>query len=104
MEILKWWGIEAVLPNRCQIFSAQWFGLVKSKRLRDIWGLILGCVTWSLWFERNHIKFERKIPNLNNFVLSLKIRIGIWAKEMLGYSVPHYSIYPYDHIDCRQLS
>ena len=86
MEILKWWGLSAILHNRCQNFSVQWFGLVKNRKYRNIWALILGCVTWSLWYERNHIKFERKAPNLHNFVLSRKIKIGIWAKEMLGSS------------------
>ena len=36
-----------------------------------------------------------KTPNLHLFVISLKIRIGIWAKEMLGYngSDPQNTIY-----------
>ena len=43
---------------------------VNGRKYRDIWCLILGCVTWSLWYERNHIKFERKAPNPKNFALS----------------------------------
>ena len=39
-----------------------------------------------LWYERNKIKFDRGSPNIHKFVLSLKIRIGIWAKEMMGFS------------------
>ena len=84
MEVLKWWGLCAPLHNQCSKFSMQWLGLIKGRNLRDIWALILGCVFWSLWYERNKIKFEGKTPNFQNFVMSLKIRIGIWAKEMLG--------------------
>ena len=83
MNMLNWWGISGTLSNRCRKFSIQWFGLVKNRKLRKLWGLILGCVIWSLWYERNKIKFEAGSPNRNSFVLSLKVRIGIWAKEML---------------------
>ena len=86
MEILKWWGLSAPIHNQCSKFSIQWLGLIKGRKHRKIWALTLGCIFWSLWYERNQIKFERKTPNLRNFVLSLKIRIGIWAREMLGSS------------------
>ena len=86
MEILKWWGISAPLHMQYPKFSIQWFGLIKRRKFRNIWALTLGCVTWSLWYERNQIKFERKVPNLQNFIMSLNIRIGIWAKEMMGSS------------------
>ena len=85
MEILKWWSLSTALHNRCNNFCSQWLGLQKLRKARNFWGLTLGCVIWSLWFERNQIKFNHKSPNLKIFVQSLKIRIGIWAKEMLGY-------------------
>ena len=89
--ILKWWGLSAVFQNRCISFSIQWLGLVKGRNHRRIWGLVLGCVFWSIWYERNKIKFERRPTNQNYFEYSLKIRIGIWAKEFLGLTVlpPH---------------
>ena len=100
MEMLGWWGISAVLHNRCNTFSIQWLGLVKKRNCRHFWALILGCGIWSLWYERNRIKFERKSPNLQHFVLSLKFRIGIWAKELLGYTglAPQNVIYNIDSI------
>ena len=84
MEILKWWGVSAPIHNQCSTFCLQWIGLVKGRKNKDIWALTLGCVLWSLWYERNQIKFESKVPNQQNFVVSLKIRIGLWAKEILG--------------------
>ena len=50
-----------------------------------MWGLILGCVIWSLWYERKKIKFENGSPNANQFAFLLRIRIGIWAKELIGF-------------------
>ena len=58
--------------------------MVNDKKRKDIWALSLGCVIWSLWYERNKIKFDAKIPNFHNSVMSLRSRIGIWTKEMLG--------------------
>ena len=86
MEILKWWNLSGPLHSTFSKFSIQWIGMVKDKKRKDIWALSLGCVIWSLWHERNKIKFDAKTPNLHNFVMSLRSRIGIWSKEMLGAS------------------
>ncbi|XP_057523883.1 uncharacterized protein LOC130803701 [Amaranthus tricolor] len=83
MEILKWWSLSSALHNRCNHFCSQWFSLLKIRNSRKFWGLTLGCVIWSLWFERNQIKFNHKTLNFSNFMHSLKIRIRIWAKEIL---------------------
>ena len=98
-EILRWWGLSAPLHNQCSSFCLQWQGLVRGKKNRGIWILILGCVIWSLWYERNRIKFEGKSPNQQKFVGSLKIRLGIWAKEMLEFSsgspiIIHHADFP----------
>ena len=100
MKILEWWGLSGALHNRCRNFSIEWFGLVKSRNCRKIRGLILGWVICSLWYERNKIKFEMRALNIHNFVYSLKIRIRISAKEMLGYTgfAPHNVIYNIDSI------
>ena len=100
MKMLEWWGMSGVLHNQCGNFSIQWFVLVKSRKHRKLWGLILGCGIWSLWYERNKIKFEMGSPEFNKFVYSLKIRVRIWAKEMLGYAevVPLDIIYNIDSI------
>ena len=86
MEILKWWNLSGPLHNTFSKFSIQWIGMVNEKKRKDIWALSLGCVIWSLWYERNKIKFDAKTPNLHYFVMSLRSRIGIWSKEMLGAS------------------
>ncbi|XP_057528469.1 uncharacterized protein LOC130807321 [Amaranthus tricolor] len=86
MEMLKWWNLAAPLHKSFSDFSLQWLGLISERKYKDIWLLSLGCVIWSLWYERNKIKFENKIVSLENFVMSLKLRIGTWAKEMMGYS------------------
>ena len=86
MEILNWWSLSAALQNRFTNFCSQWMGLQKSKKAKEFWGLTLGCVIWSIWYEKNQIKFNQRSPYLPSFVHSLKIRIGIWAREILGFS------------------
>ena len=43
---------------------------------------------------------EMKSPDIRRLVYSLKTRIGIWAKEMLGYTgfSPHDVIFNVDSI------
>ena len=91
MEIVKWWGISAVFQNRCSMFGIEWMGLLKGKNRHKLWGLVFGCVIWSIWYERNKIKFENCPINMHRFDYSLKSRIGVWAKEYLGLTVipPH---------------
>lgn len=87
MEILNWWKIQGVFHNCCDRFIVEWGGLLKIKKRKKLWNMILGYVLWSIWYERNKIKFEAKAPDYLNFVYNLKIRIGVWAKELLGFEV-----------------
>ena len=80
----NWWGIHGVFHNRCGKFIIEWYGLMKGRKRKKLRRLILGCVIWSLWYERNKTKFEMSSPEFHNFVHTLKIRVGIWAKEILG--------------------
>lgn len=48
MKMLEWWGITGVFHNRCAPFLTQWGGLLKGKKMKDLWHLTLGCVIWSL--------------------------------------------------------
>ena len=86
MEILKWWNLSAPLHMTFSKFCEQWLGLIKDPKRKDIWCISLGCVVWSLWYERNQIKFDSKSVNFQTFVSSLRFRIGTWAKEMMGLS------------------
>ena len=61
--------------------------LSNRKRIK-MWNLALGCAIWSLWYERNKVKFEGGggVPDLQKFLYILKIRVGMWAKEIFGYN------------------
>lgn len=84
MAMLEWWGIVGVLQNRCGDFVLAWQGLITKKKWSKLWLLVMGCVIWSIWFERNKVKFENYDPNLQKFIFMLKVRIGVWAKELMG--------------------
>ena len=103
MEILKWWNISAPLHMNFSNFGAQWWGLIDDRKCKGIWILSLGCVVWSLWHERNQIKFDNKSTNFHNFATSLRFRIGTWAKEMMGLSgYPPHVIFNADSFILRQ--
>ena len=86
MDILQWWGISGVLHNNCGEFCTAWRGLLKERSGKKIWNLTLGCTIWSIWYARNKIKFEMAPTDHQRLSYSIKIRIGIWAKELLGYT------------------
>ena len=100
MKILQWWGISGILHNKCSSFCIQWVGLMRIRKGHKLWGLILSYVICSIWFERNKIKFQSMVPDHRKFINSLIIRIGIWAKEMLGFTLvaPHDVIYNVQNI------
>lgn len=85
MRILEWWGISGVFHNHCQIFAISWASLKPNCCSKPFWNLILACTIWSLWFQRNQIKFEGGSIELSKFLYTLKIRISTWAEELLGY-------------------
>lgn len=91
MHVLNWWGISGALHMNCVDFMIAWRGMVTKRRGGKLWNLILGCVIWSLWFERNKVKFDRGVPNVNNMCYNLRIRVGIWAREMLGLDLLSYN-------------
>lgn len=74
-----------VLQNRCGDFVLAWNGLLADRKMIKLWNLVLGCVIWSLWYERNKAKFEDYEPNLQRLVFTLKVRVGMQAMELLGY-------------------
>ena len=69
MKMLERWKISGVLHNQCSTFTIQWFGLVKSRRTQKLWGMILGYVIWSLWYERNKNKVRHGISKSSQLCL-----------------------------------
>ena len=87
MTVLRWGGISGVLPSQCIPFIQSWRRLAPGRRRGKLWSLCLGCVVWSIWFERNKVKFEDRSPDLGLSIYALKIRIHTWAKELLGMAI-----------------
>lgn len=87
MDMLEWRGFKGVFHSQCSRFMVEWGGFVNNKRRKKLWAMVLGCVIWSLWYERNRIRFEQFSPDLHRFIYSLKVRIGLWAKELLGFTL-----------------
>lgn len=87
MDILRWWGVSGVLHNNFESFVLAWSCLVPRRRRGKLWLLVQGCTIWSIWYERNKLKFHNGVRDFGRFIYSLKIRVGIWAKELLGMEI-----------------
>lgn len=92
MKVLQWWDVSGVLPNRCVPFMIAWKTLAPRRSRGQVWSLILGCVLWSLWFERNKIIFNNGVPEADYLFHTLKIMVGVWAKELLGTEASHFYV------------
>lgn len=84
MRLLDDFGIKGVLHFDPVCFVQQWNSLLVCQQGKKFRMLCLCCVTWSLWFERNRAKFESYTLDQESFIQSLKVRIGVWAKALLG--------------------
>ena len=87
MQILHWWGITGVLHNCCSQFVLAWRNMLPNRRQGKLWSLILGCMMWSIWYERNRIKFNNGTLDEAQLFGTLKIQISIRAKELLGLNL-----------------
>jgi reverse transcriptase-like protein len=99
MKVLSWWGVTGVLQNSCGPFTIAWKHLVPRKKRGKLWNLILCCVIWSFWFERNKVKFESGSPDADKLFLTVKIRVGVWAKELLGLNLLANSVVSHNFDD-----
>lgn len=85
MRILDWWGVNGVLHYDCVCFAQQWPNSCVGRRRKKLWMLCFICVIWSIWMERNRVKFESCIHDINKTTHSVVIRIGNRAKELLSF-------------------
>lgn len=65
-------------------FILGWKDLLKRKRKVKLWNMILICVIWSLWYERNKINFENCTSNLQKILKLIKLRVGHGQRRCQG--------------------
>ena len=75
------------MSSKTNVFTIACRGMLLNRKRSKLWNLILGCVIWSLWYKRNKVKFENKTLDPHNLFQTLKIRVGIWAMEILDLDV-----------------
>ena len=54
----------------------QWLG----KHNSNIWNLILGCLMWIVWMERNHCSFEKMEKTLDELKVSCQCSLFEWSR------------------------
>ncbi|CAO2835995.1 unnamed protein product [Amaranthus hypochondriacus] len=96
MMMLDWWGVSGVLHKCCAAFMLSWESLRPKWCKGKLWKLILGCVIWSLWFERNKLKFDHGVCEAKKLVDTIKIRVGVWATELLGLEASQTTLFAYN--------
>lgn len=56
-----------------------WTNLVTVSFKRDLWPSLFFVTIWSIWLEKNQIKFNVKNPNLVQMKNNIKLRLGMYV-------------------------
>ena len=64
--------------------SGFWYPLgyarIGGKHNSNIWNLILGCLMWIVWMERNHCSFENMEKTLDELKVSCQCSLFEWSR------------------------
>lgn len=69
-----------MVHNDPEVMLKSWMGMVRCSKKRNFWSLIFFGIVWSLWFERNKVKFHNKQPIESQIWHGLQFRIEEWVK------------------------
>lgn len=94
----KWWGISAVLNHNPLAVVRSWNFILQNsgKFKRGLCNSMFAVIIWSIRFERNQVKFQRKVVSVEDLKLDVRLRLGIWVKcyePSFPYSIVHVSIF-----------
>lgn len=53
-------------------------GKLRGKTKQKLWSVLFFCVAWTIWLERNKIKFEEKQLDWCWMWELIKIKLGLW--------------------------
>ena len=67
MHVLRLFGIDWVMPGSIVDLFFCWYHWLE-KHNSDIWNLVLGCLMWNIWTERNQCSFEDTRKSLDQLL------------------------------------
>lgn len=76
MQMFTWWKVNSALHSDVIPNILSWSRIVYGKFKKKLWNSSFINVFWSIWFLRNQAIFEEKNLDLNEFVYSIKVRLG----------------------------
>ncbi|XP_028102995.1 uncharacterized protein LOC114302203 [Camellia sinensis] len=79
-NIVRWWGVQWVLPGSVNGLLNWWDGCRMKKLEKKIWKVLLLAILWSTWKHRNDCIFNGSQPNLEDLCEIVKVRVAMWLK------------------------
>ena len=89
-EVLKWWGIQWVVPSSVAELFGWWIGFRFSGLEKEIWKVIHAVALWCIWVKRNKCKFNGAILVWEEVCDLIKVKVSMWIK--FGSKSVNYSI------------
>lgn len=82
--LLNWWGLtckihENVVSN-IELCNGLLQGCSKKSFKWKLWISILFVTVWTIWYEKNHIKFQNKSSIVETMINDIKLRSIFWIK------------------------
>ncbi|XP_028087859.1 uncharacterized protein LOC114288538 [Camellia sinensis] len=79
-NIVRWWGMQWVLPGSVNGLLNWWDGCRMKKLEKKIWKVLPLAILWSTWKHRNDCIFNGSQPNLEDLCEIVNVRVAMWLK------------------------
>ena len=93
-EVLRLFGVQWVMPKNVVSLLSAWWNWLWS-RTSNVWNMVLACLMWLIWKERNAQTFE-ETERLVDCVKSLLLRTLFEWSRIWGFTHCH-SLFEFLH-------
>lgn len=80
--ISQWWNVNILINTTTEGWLWSSLNSFRGKFLRQVWGLVLAALYWSLWLSRNQAVFNNQVDPKETLISTIKERINKWCLNL----------------------
>lgn len=77
---------EWIFPKKAHDMFLLEPGLPNRRKIRFLWFVIVHCIFWSVWLERNNRIFNDLAESNDEFWEKIKFRVAIWTTKLKEFN------------------